>query len=77
MLTHISFNHARDVYLDKTLTNLKSRTSIGQSLRLFIDIVMTYSTDSYLLGGDSRHDMIQKLDKKHKLLDVFFNALKA
>lgn len=29
-----------------------------------------------MLGGDSRRDVIQRLDKKHKLLDVFFNALK-
>ena len=37
---------------------------------------MTYNADSYMLGGDSRRDVIQRLDKKHKLLDVFFNALK-
>lgn len=44
MLTHVSFSYAKDTYIEKVLSNLKNKYSIGQSLRLFIDIVMTYST---------------------------------
>lgn len=76
MFTHSNFSYARETYLDDAVNNLKKKYSIGQSLRLFIDIIMTYNADSYLLGSDSRHEIIQKMDKKYKLLDIFFNALK-
>lgn len=64
------------MYIQECVNNLKKKYSIGQSLRLLIDIIMTYSVESYMMGGDSRHEVIQKLDKRHRLLDLLFNAVK-
>jgi len=71
-----SFKGLRDTYLGLCLDNIKKNRSFGQSIKLLLNILQSFSAMTPMLIGEGRNDVAQRFDKKYEILKTSTTSLR-